>query len=184
VDDRLTQILSAAGAREDAWRDVLPLVYDELRELARSRMASERPGHVLEATALVHEAWMKLAGDLGTEWSGRRHFFGAASRAMQQVLVDHARQVRAERRGGGRARLSITIDGIERADDPDTALALAEALEGLEREDARAAQVARLRLFAGLDPPETARALDLSERTVLREWAYARARLAQRLGTS
>ncbi|HKE00474.1 MAG TPA: ECF-type sigma factor [Planctomycetota bacterium] len=178
---RLTEILSTAGAREDAWRDLLPLVYDELRLLARGRMAREKPGHVLEATALVHEAWMKLAGDAGAEWSGRRHFFGAASRAMQQVLVDHARQVRAERRGGGRARLTITLDGIEGADDPDAVLALDEALEGLAREDPRAAEVARLRIFAGLDPPETARSLDLSERTVLREWAYARARLAQRL---
>ena len=178
----LTQLLTEAGDREDLWQDLLPMVYDELKRIADRRMGGERVQHTLQATALVHEAWMRLVGDEGMAWSSRRHFFGAAARAMQRVLVDHARRANADKRGGGAARLSITVGDLAEETDPDRLLALDDAVSVLEREDSRAAEVARLRLFAGLEVSAVAQALEVSERTVAREWAYARARLADLLG--
>ena len=178
----LTRLLAHAGGRDDLWQDVLPLVYTELKALAELRMRNERGEHTLQATALVHEAWMKLVGDEGMAWSSRRHFFGAAARAMQRVLVDHARRARADKRGGGAHRVSITVGGFATENDPEQLLALDDAVEKLEREDARAAEVARLRLFAGIEVADVARALEISERTAAREWAFARARLAELLG--
>jgi RNA polymerase sigma factor (TIGR02999 family) len=178
----LTRLLAGVAEREDGWQAIFELVHDELRELARAQMARERPGHTLQATALVHEAWLRLAGDAEPRFETRRHFFGAAARAMQRVLTDHARRVLADKRGAGRERLTLTGADLAAGDDPAHAIALAEALERLEREDARAAEVARLRLYAGLEVADVARALATSERTVAREWAYARARLTQLLG--
>lgn len=177
-----TRLLAAAGEGEAAWQALFALVHDELRQLAGKQMARERPGHTLQATALVHEAWIRLAGDERHAFESRRHFFGAAARAMQRVLTDHARRVLAEKRGAGQERL--TLSGIDLAadDDPARALELSDALARLEREDERAAEVARLRLFAGLEVAEVALTLGTSERTVAREWAYARARLTQLLG--
>jgi len=177
-----TRLLAEAGGDEEPWRAVLPLVYDELKGLAARRMAEERAEHTLQATALVHEAWLRLAGDERMAWSSRRHFFGAAARAMQRVLVDHARRAKADKRGGGAARVSITVGEICDAGEPDRLLALDDALEKLEREDRRAAEVARLRLLAGLELADVARALEVSERTAAREWAFGRARLAELLG--
>jgi RNA polymerase sigma factor (TIGR02999 family) len=171
-----------AGDRQDLWREVLPLVYDELKAIASRRMAQERGEHTLQATALVHEAWLRLVGDEGMAWTSRRHFFGAAARAMQRVLVDHARRAQAEKRGGRAGRVSITVGDLVLTDDPERLLALDEAFATLEGEDARAAEVARLRLFSGLEVREVAQALELSERTTAREWAFARARLADLLG--
>ncbi|MEM7310096.1 MAG: ECF-type sigma factor [Planctomycetota bacterium] len=179
----LTQLLAEAGGREDLWMDILPLVYDELKGIAERRMSDERGHHTLQATALVHEAWMRLVGDDGMAWSSRRHFFGAAARAMQRVLVDHARRVNAEKRGGGAARVSISVGELTNETDPEALLALDDALNALEREDPRSAEVARLRLFAGIEVAAVAKAMELSERTVAREWAYARARLADLLGS-
>jgi RNA polymerase sigma factor (TIGR02999 family) len=176
----LTRILD--DPRDDAWEQLLPLVYEELKALARKRMADERGQHTLQATALVHEAWMRLSGDRDMQWKSRGHFFGAAARAMQRVLVDHARRVQALKRGGEQARVSIQLDQFAEDTGPDRLLALDEAVERLEREDKRAAEVARLRFYTGLDVRETALALDTSERTVQREWAFARARLAELLG--
>jgi len=179
----LSRLLVEAGARADAWRELWPLVYGELREIAAARMRNERAGHTLAATALVHEAWMRLAGDDGMTWTSRRHFYGAAARAMQRVLVDHARAVRAEKRGGDRARMSITFDALAHGEaDPERTIHVADALDVLEREDPRAAEIARMRWFAGLEVHEVALALDVTERTVLRDWAFARARLSQLLG--
>jgi RNA polymerase sigma factor (TIGR02999 family) len=178
----VTQILRSVTDREEAWSKLLPLVYEELRVLARKRMSAERGEHTLDATALVHEAYLRLVGDEEMEWQSRRHFFGAAAEAMRRVLIDHARKVRSQKRGGDRARLSITAAELEHDDDPDRLLALDEALTGLEAEDARAAEVARLRFFAGLGVEETALAMDVSPRTVMREWSYARARLSELLG--
>jgi len=178
----LTRLLAKAGDREELWRDVLPLVYAELKALAEKRMRGERGEHTLQATALVHEAWMRLVGDEEMAWSSRRHFFGAAARAMQRVLVDHARRARADKRGGGARRVTITVGDLGADDDPDRMLALDDAVQALEREDARAAEVARLRLFAGVEVADVARALELSERTAAREWAFGRARLAELLG--
>lgn len=180
--ERVTRLLRECGGDERAWAELLPIVYDELRQIARRRMAGERSAHTLDATALVHEAWMRLVDDRGMDWKSRRHFFGAAAEAMRRVLVDHARRVKSLKRGGERERVPITICDLGVEDDPDRLLALDDALEVLGAEDARAAEVARLRFFAGLDVEETAHALEVSERTVMREWAYARARLAELLG--
>lgn len=180
--NHVTRLLAEVGGRPEAWSDLLGLVYDELRALAARRMASERAGHTLSATALVHEAFLRLVGDRQMDWHGRRHFFGAAAEAMRRVLVDHARKVRAARRGGEAVRVSLTLLDLPQDGDPDLVLALDDALGVLQDEDPRAAEVARLRWFAGLSVAETALALEVSERTVMREWTFARARLSELLG--
>jgi len=180
----MTRLLAEVGRREDAWQAIFELVHDELRRLAGAQMARERPGHTLQATALVHEAWLRLAGDAEPSFETRRHFFGAAARAMQRVLTDHARKVLAEKRGAGRARMTMSGLDLAADDDPEDAIALSEALERLAGEDARSSEVARLRLYAGLEMVDVARALDVSERTAARDWAFARARLQQLLGES
>jgi RNA polymerase sigma factor (TIGR02999 family) len=178
----VTRILQGDVTPEDAWAQLLPLVYDELKMIAQRRMIAERGGHTLQATALVHEAYMRLVVDEDMSWSSRRHFFGAAAEAMRRVLVDHARKVKADKRGGDRARVSLSVGHLVGQDDPDRLLALDEALGTLAAEDPRAAEVARLRYFAGLTVADTALALDCSERTVMREWTFARARLSELLG--
>ena len=161
---------------------LLPLVYDELQLIARRRMSDERAGHTLQATALVHEAYMKLVGDENVAWDGRRHFYAAASEAMRRVLIDHARRVKSLKRGGAQQRITLGAPEAAMELDTDQALALHDALDRLEQEDERAAAVTRLRFFSGLSVEETAKALDTSERTVAREWTYARARLFELLG--
>lgn len=176
---QLTRMLRGLSEQPDAWSELLPFVYDELRELARRRMRKERAEHTLEATALVHEAYMRLVGDEEIDWKGRRHFFGAAAEAMRRVLVDHARKAKSQKRGGDRARLSISVGELAQEAEPDRFLALDEALAQLQKEDERAAEVARLRYFCGLEVEETAQTLGVSPRTVMREWTYARARLSE-----
>lgn len=174
----VTQLLRAGPAGRDA---LLERIYGELRRLAASRMADERHHHTLQATALVHEAWVSLAGNHRIEWRDRGHFYAAASEAMRRILIDHARRARAEKRGGGAQR--VTLGAVDAAIelDAERVLALDEALDKLAAEDERAAAVARLRFLTGLSVEETALALDVSERTVRREWTYARARLAELL---
>lgn len=155
------------------------MVYGELRSLANRRMAQERAGHTLQATALVNEVYMRLVGDNPMQWRDRRHFFGAAAEAMRRVLVDHARKVRSKKRGGDVMRLDLTLSGLAREDDPDLVLALDEALEQLAEEEERCAEVARLRIYAGFSTEDVALALELTPRTVQRDWAYARARLGE-----
>jgi RNA polymerase sigma factor (TIGR02999 family) len=167
-----------AAAREQ----LLMLVYDELRALAQRRMNAERVGHTLQATALVHEAWMRLAGTERMGFGSRRHFFGAAAEAMRRVLVDHARKVKTAKRGGEADRISLSLADVEVDEQPERLLALNEALDSLEAEDPRAAEVARLRWFAGLEVKQVAEAMEVSERTVMREWAFAKARLSELLG--
>jgi len=155
-----------------------PLVYDELRRLAASKLAGERAGHSLDATALVHEAYLKLGGVTFEERSG---FFRAAALAMQRILVDHARRKRAAKRGGqGRA---FALDEADRVvvTDPDTLLDVDAALARLTEEDSGSADVARLRLFAGLSIDEAGEALGISRATAFREWAYARSWLTAAL---
>jgi RNA polymerase sigma factor (TIGR02999 family) len=180
ADPRITRILTATtrGDRRAA-RELLPLLYDELRSLARARMAALAPGQTLQATALVHEAYLKLVGDTDPGWDSRGHFFAAASRAMRQILVDQARRKAAVKRGGDQRRLDV--DEIDVALDVpgDDVVALNEALETLESEDPRKAQIVMLRQFAGLRREEVAAALDISVRTVDREWNYSIARLYQ-----
>ena len=178
----LTQLLRRASAGEAAAADAaLPLVYRELNRIARHRMAGERADHTLQATALVHETWLKLVGMGNAEWPDRAAFYQAAATAMRRILVDHARARGRVKRGGGRARDPVTLGAIA-AKQPDlgdaaTFLQLDEEIDRLEASDPRAGAIVRLRFFGGLDVDETAAALGLSRRTVLREWAFARARL-------
>jgi len=162
--------------------ELLPIVYDELKVLARSRMARERSDHTLQATALVHEAFMKLAREEEVEWRERGHFFGAAAEAMRRILIDYARKAKSEKRGGGQACVTLgAADSLVELD-ADQTLALADALDALAKEDPQAAEVTRLRFLGGLSVEETAEALGVSQRTVFREWSFARARLFELLG--
>lgn len=178
----LTQLLRRAAAGEAEAADAaLPMVYRELRDLARRRMAGERHDHTLQATALVNETWIRLVGMGAADWADRAAFYQAAAMAMRRILVDHARRRSRQKRGGGAARDPVTVGQLAatRPDLADSAtfLQLDEAITALERDDPRAGAVVRLRFFAGLDIEETAAALGLSRRTVLREWAFAKAQL-------
>ena len=175
----VTRILRELEDSEHAPDALLPLVYDQLRAIAQRRMNQERPGHTLAATALVHEAYVRLIGTASTTYRDRGHFFAAAAEAMRRILIDHARRNRSQKRGGDRQALPLSV--IDLADEPDLDLVLAldEAVSTLEQEDPRAATVVKLRFFAGLEVAETAEAMGVSERTVMREWAFARARLFQ-----
>lgn len=173
--EHVTRLLQNAGRRDDAREQLLALVYDHLRRIAQERMNRERAGHTLEATGLVHEVFLRLLGEENISWQNRAHFYAAAAQAMRRILIDHARKRRAEKRGGSRGRVPLSVVDLAAETDPDQILALDEALDHLERTDPRAASVVRLRFFAGLGVAETAAALELSERTVMRDWAYARA---------
>lgn len=163
-----------------AYEQLLSLVYDELRRMAKGRMRMESAGHTLQPTALVNEACLRLI-DSGTEWQNRRHFFGAAAEAMRRVLVDHARKRDAAERGGGLHRVTLTNLDIEAPDANVDLLALEEALQALEKESARLARLVELRFFVGLSIEEAADALELSPATVKRDWSFARAWLMERL---
>lgn len=156
--------------------ELLPLVYDELRKLAAHKMAHESPGQTLQATALVHEAWLRLGG-AERGWNNRTHFFAAAAEAMRRILIDNARRKKAVRHGGNVERVMLDPESPELAApmDDDQLLALNEALERLVAHDARKAELVKLRFFAGLTLPEAAMVLGLSMPTAKRHWAYARA---------
>ena len=182
---QVTQLLNGIASGKIAAReDLLRCVYEQLHAIAQRRMSSERPGHTLQATALVHEAYVRLLGDVDVPWRDRSHFYLAASEAMRRILVDHARKRSAEKRGGDRQRLPLNVCDLASDDDPAQILALDQALVRLQSEDAAAAEVVRLRFFAGLTVEEAAAALDLSERTIKREWTYARAKLFRYLAES
>jgi RNA polymerase sigma factor (TIGR02999 family) len=178
-------ILSAIEQGDpSAAEQLLPLVYDELRKLAAQRLAQERPGQTLDATALVHEAYLRLVGaEKGQHWTGRGHFLAAAAEAMRRVLVDNARRKQAEKRGGGGHRFELSEADRVVIPEPETLLSVDEALEQLARDDPGSAAVARLRLFAGLSIEETAAALGVSRATAFRDWAYARATLTAALSS-
>lgn len=178
---QVTELLRAIGERDSAGEELLELVYDNLRQIARQRMAGERAGHTLQATALVHEAFLKLIGDEDLSWENRGHFYAASAQAMRRILIDHARGRNAEKRGGERKRVPLSVVDLATDTDPAQVLALDEAMDQLERSDPRAASVVRLRFFAGLDVEATASVLGLSERTVMRDWAFARATLFQHM---
>lgn len=178
----ITQLLQRASAGEaKAAAELLPLVYDELRQIAARRLAQERPGHTLSPTALVHEAWMRLDGDDSLASADRRQFFAIAARRMRQVLVDHARRRDAAKRGGIREAITLSGFADERAEGSIDMLALDQALEQLEAMDARKARVVELRYFAGLDMVDIAQTLDISRATAQRDWEVARAFLFQAL---
>jgi RNA polymerase sigma factor (TIGR02999 family) len=175
----VTGLLDAAAAgNPKAAADLLPLVYGELRRLAADCLAREKPGQTLQATALVHEAYLRLVGaDPAPAWSGRGHFFGAAARAMRQILVDAARRKGADKRGGGRGRLSLdAAAAVATPEGPpaDDLLALDEALSRLAVEDPLKARLVELRYFAGLSVEDAAAALGISPATAKRHWVYAR----------
>jgi RNA polymerase sigma factor (TIGR02999 family) len=165
-----------------AAEQLLPLVYDELRKLAAAKVAHEKPGQTLQATALVHEAYLRLVdAEQAQRWNSRGHFFTAAAEAMRRILVDQARRKQTEKHGGKRKRLDwAQIEPITQAD-PDAVLDLDDALTILAGEDPEAAQVAKLRLFTGLSVEEAAQALSVSRAHAYRQWAYARAWLQARL---
>jgi RNA polymerase sigma factor (TIGR02999 family) len=156
---------------------LLPLVYDELRRLAAARLAREVPGQTLQATALVHEAYVRLVGlDPDRPWDGRAHLFAAAAEAMRRILIDRARDRRRLKRGGARRREDLDLDALTGSDSPpDDLLDLDDALAGLARVDSRAAALVKLRVFAGLTLDEAALALGVVRRTADRDWAFARA---------
>jgi len=164
----------------NAANELLPLIYAELRRLAAAKMAREQPGHTLQATALVHEAWLRLGDGV---FANRAHFFGAASEAMRRILIERARRKYREKRGGGAEH--VDVDKFEIAAPPgneEESLAVDEALDRLAAHDARKAEVVKLRYFVGFSFEETAEVLGISVPTAKRDWAYARAWLHQEIG--
>jgi RNA polymerase sigma factor (TIGR02999 family) len=172
----VTQLLHAIDAGDPQAADqLLPLVYEELRKLAAAKMAQEKPGQTLQATALVHEAWLRLAGaEEQRAWNSRGHFFGAAAEAMRRILVDRARQKARVRHGGDMEKVDLEHVTIATEDSDGTVLAIHEALEKLAVESPQKAEIVKLRYFTGLEHAEIAQALGVSEPTVRRHWAYAR----------
>ncbi|MEZ5327950.1 MAG: sigma-70 family RNA polymerase sigma factor [Verrucomicrobiales bacterium] len=175
MSDDVTHLLNGIddGDPNSAER-LLKAVYEELRKLAATRMAQERAGQTLQATALVHEAWMRLGGAESSSWKSRGHFFGAAAQAMRRILVDRARSKGRQRRGGGWERVDIAKVTLATEDSDDTVLAIHEALEKLAAEAPQKAEIVKLRYFTGLEHAEIAEVLSVSEATVRRHWAYAR----------
>ena len=174
----VTRILEAIQQGDPkAGEELLPLVYEELRKLAAHKMAAEAPGQTLQATALVHEAWLRVRGDAGQPWESRRHFFAAAAEAMRRILIDNARRKRAVRHGGGLHRTEREPDDIPIAGGApeEELLAVHEALDALAAHDPRKAELVKLHYFADLTLEEAAVVLGISERTAKRDWAYARA---------
>ena len=183
----VTRILSAMdGSDPRAVEQILALVYDELRMLAAQRLRREKPGQTLDATALVHEAYLKLVGtDRDTPWDGRGHFFAAAAEAMRRILIDRARNRLRLKRGGGRHRQRIDLKDLVRDEaSADELIDLDDALTRLSSVDARAASLVKLRLFAGLSIDEAATALGVVRRTAQRDWTFARAWLFEQLSSS
>jgi RNA polymerase sigma factor (TIGR02999 family) len=178
----VTRILDAlAHGDPTAAEDLLPLVYQELRMLAARNMSGQAPGHTLQATALVHEAWLRLAGNEPGRFAGRAHFFAAAAEAMRHILIDSARRKRARRHGGGQARVDVDAVEIASVADDDELLAVHDALDKLAAEDSKKAELAKLRYFVGLTFEETAEVLGISVATAKRHWAYARAFLYEEI---
>ncbi|MEJ2481999.1 MAG: sigma-70 family RNA polymerase sigma factor [Gemmatimonadota bacterium] len=176
IRDRTTTLLEPGAEGDPARLDaLLPLVYEELRGLAHRQLAGERAGHTLQTTALVHEAYVRLVDDTRVTRKGRAYFFGAAARAMRQVLVDHARRHAAKKRGGGARPVSLDAATLAVDEIANELLDLDRALDELARRNPRHARVVECRFFGGLSVEETADALDVSPRTVKYDWALARA---------
>jgi RNA polymerase sigma factor (TIGR02999 family) len=179
----VTRILSQIEQGDaQAAEQLLPLVYDELRKLAALKLAQEKPGQTLQATALVHEAYLRLAGENRQEpWRGRRQFFAAAAEAMRRILVESARRKKSRKRGASSERLDVELDQFESRRPPDEVLALHEALDELAQRDPLKAELVKLRYFVGMTIPEAAEILGISPSSIDRHWAYARAWLHQQV---
>jgi RNA polymerase sigma factor (TIGR02999 family) len=172
----ITQILQSAGRGNGrASEELLPLVYDELRRLAGLRMAQEAAGQTLQPTALVHEAWLRLVGAGERTWENRAHFFGAAAEAMRRIMIEHARRKSRLKRGGDQIRLNVDDLDLAEVTPDDKVLLIDEALEKLQTEDPEKARIVVLKFFGGLTNEEVAQNLGVAERTVERQWAYAKA---------
>jgi RNA polymerase sigma factor (TIGR02999 family) len=182
--NEVTRILGAIGQGDPhAAKHLLPLVYDELRKLAAAKLAQEKPGQTLDATALVHEAYLRLVGPLNEQrWQGRGHFFAAGAEAMRRILIDRARARSSFKRGGDERR--VTLDGVAAPDPDDRLLALDEALTQLAAADPLAARVVEMHHFAGMPHDQVAAALDLSVYLARQKWTFARAWLKTVLGES
>jgi len=178
----ITQVLQAVrNGQHPASMELLPLVYSELRRLASSRMAQEAAGQTLQATALVHEAWLRMVGDGDRTWENRAHFFGAAAEAMRRILIENARRKSRLKRGGGQTRLDIEDLNLAEATPDDKILLMDEALEQLRSEDPEKARIVVLKFFGGLTNQEVAGTVGTTERTVERQWAYAKAWLFRKI---
>ena len=176
---RILQSMESGDAK--AAEELLPLVYEELRKLAASKMANESPNQTLQPTALVHEAWLRLAGNENVKWDGRAHFFGAAAEAMRRILIDKARRKQARRHGGGQQRLDIDEVEIAAPEKEQELLDMDEALEKFAALDKQKAELVKLRYFVGLTLEESARILGVSTPTAKRWWAYSRAWLYRQI---
>jgi RNA polymerase sigma factor (TIGR02999 family) len=178
----ITQALNAMHDAETGAADrLLNLVYEELRRVAAGKVAMERPGATLQATALVHETWLRLGGDQQPKWQNRAHFFGAAAEAMRRILIDRARHRNTQRRGEGHVPLNVDDFDVAMPLDDDGLLAVNDALEKFAMADPRKAELVKLRYFAGLTIEDTARTLGISEATAKRWWTFARAWLLREL---
>jgi RNA polymerase sigma-70 factor, ECF subfamily len=177
---RLLQSLSADDP--EAHSRLAVLVYDELRRIARARMRAEAPGHTLQPTALVNEAYMALLGQKKKAWQNRSHFYAVAAQMMRRILIDHARAAKAAKRGGSDPAVPLAADLAIHVRDIEEALAVDEALERMEKVDARAARLVELRYFVGLTEQEAAEVLGVSERTMKRDWKWAKEFLRNHIG--
>ncbi len=177
-----TLLQSAIDGSPDAAEQLLPVVYDELHRLAERMMRSEQIAHTLQPTALINEAFLRLAGSENADWEGRAHFVRVAARAMRHVLVDHARRKRSDKRGGGQRAATLDEANFAAAAQADELLAVNEALDGLAEADPQLGQIVEMRLFAGLTHEEIAKTMDVSVRTVERGWRTARAWLIREMG--
>ena len=178
----ITRILQdITRGNSHASEELLPLVYEELRKLASARMAQEMSGHTLQPTALVHEAWLRMVDDGNRKWQNRAHFFGAAAEAMRRILIENARRKSRLKRGGGQMRLDIDELDLAAASPDDRVLLIDEALEQFKAEDPERAKIVMLKFFGGLTNQEVAESLEVTERTVERQWAYAKAWLYEKI---
>jgi RNA polymerase sigma factor (TIGR02999 family) len=184
VMTKVTQIIELLQQGDPrAAAELLPLVYEELRKLAAARLAAENPGQTLQATALVHEAYLRLVGgDADRNWDGRGHFFAAAAESMRRILINRARDKNRLKRGGGKKRMELDEIAVALDTPDEELLALDEALQALAEDDPVAAQLVELKFFAGLSLRQAAETLAVPRRTADRHWAYARAWLFERLG--
>jgi RNA polymerase sigma factor (TIGR02999 family) len=175
MSDITLMLQAVARGERQASSDLLPLVYEELRHLAAARMARESSGQTLQPTALVHEAWLRLVGEGHRSWENRAHFFGAAAEAMRRILIENARRKSRLKRGGDQLRVDIDDVDLAATTPDDKILLIDEALERLKTADPDKAKIVVLKFFGGLTNQEVAQSLDVNERTVERQWAFAKA---------